>query len=71
MGLLELCLSLYILVSLAIEQINGLYTYSIFKSLSIAGHFSVNINILATIDRDPSVGNQNKQCRFFRRGNFD
>jgi hypothetical protein len=55
-------------ICIYIEQINGLNTYSIFKSLSIAEHFSANINILATINKGPSVGHQNKQRRYFQRG---
>jgi hypothetical protein len=46
-GILSVCLCGWMCASPAHERLGGLYSYSIFKNLSVIGWCSVNMNVLA------------------------
>jgi hypothetical protein len=50
----SVCLRVCMYISLAPEQLDPFYLCSVFKSLSIIGLFSMNMNILAQKNVGPS-----------------
>jgi hypothetical protein len=54
-----ICMDVHMCPLLATERLDGFYSYSVFRSFSVTGQSSVNINILApkigVLHRDPRI----------------
>jgi hypothetical protein len=61
----------WICVSLASERLEGFYSYSAFKSLSIIGRFPVNMNIPAPKTGALLLGPQSQNADFLENRTND
>jgi hypothetical protein len=59
-----ICLELCMYLSLAPEWLDGFYSYSVIKGLSILGGCQVNLNILDPKIRANQMGHQTQNCDF-------